>query len=142
MTIYKTSLKNIKNTPKFTLEGLLASSAIKNDTEKIFVTTSGLADAKYTLVNGKTYQTISIINLNKIKNWSEIQKSSRWVNVNFQAQSNNKDAKHFSYNFLTKNRGDVLNFSLKLINDNNKDTEFEDGERTFPTVYFSLEFIR
>ena len=126
---------------KFTLEGLLFSSAIKIDTEKIFVTTSPLADAKDALVNGKEYQTIVIINLNKIKNWSTIQKSLRWVNVNLQRQSDNKDAKHFSYNFLTENTGDVLNFTLKLINDNNKDIEFEDGEKKFPIVNFLLKFI-
>ena len=59
---------------KFTLEGLLFSSAIKNETEKIFVTTNGLIDAKYGLINGKLYQTIGIINLNEIKNWNEIKK--------------------------------------------------------------------
>ena len=42
-----------KNPAKFTLEGLLFSSAIKNDTEKIFVTTSGLIDGKYNHINRK-----------------------------------------------------------------------------------------
>ena len=42
-----------KNPVKFTLKGLLFSSAIKNDTEKIFVTTSGLIDGKYNLINRK-----------------------------------------------------------------------------------------
>ena len=40
-----------KASVKFTLEGLLFSSAIKNDTEKIFVTTSRLIDGKYGLIN-------------------------------------------------------------------------------------------
>ena len=57
--------------------------------EKIFVTVGGLMDAKYDLINEKQYQTIGIINLEKIKNWNEIKKSSRWVNVNFQAQGDN-----------------------------------------------------
>ena len=52
----------------------MLSSAIKNETEKIFVTTNGLIDAKYGLINGKLYQTIGIINLNEIKNWNEIKK--------------------------------------------------------------------
>ena len=38
---------------RFNLEGMLFSSSIKNDTGKKFVTTSGLLDAKYSLVNGK-----------------------------------------------------------------------------------------
>ena len=72
-----------KNPVKFTLEGLPFSSAFKYDTKKIFVTTSRLIDAKYDLINRKLYQTIVVINLNEIKNWNEIKKSLRWVNVNF-----------------------------------------------------------
>ena len=40
-----------------------------------------------------------------------------------------KDAKHFSYNFITKNTGDVLSFTLKLIDDKNKEIKFEDKEK-------------
>ena len=40
-------------------------SAIKNETEKIFVTVGGLIDAKYGLINRKA---IGVINLNEIKN--------------------------------------------------------------------------
>ena len=47
------------------------------------------------------------------------------VNVNFQVQTNTKDAKHFSYNFIAKNTGDVLNIMLKLTVDKNNDIEFE-----------------
>ena len=128
-----------RNPIKFTLEGLLFSSAIKNDTEKIFVTTSGSIEAKYGLINGKLYQTIGVINLNEIKNWNEIKKFSRGVNVNFQVQGDDRDAKHFSYNFITKNTGDVLNFMLKLIDDENKKIKFEDKEKKFPIVNFLLE---
>ena len=71
MARFKICLKNIKKPAKFTLKGLLFSSAVKNDTEKIFVTTGGLIDAKCGLINGKLYQTIGVINLNKIKNWNK-----------------------------------------------------------------------
>ena len=36
--------------------------------KKISLTTNGLIDAKYDLINRKLYQTIGAINLNKIKN--------------------------------------------------------------------------
>ena len=101
------------------MKGYFFQVLLKMKQKKIFVTTSGLIDAKYRLVNGKLYQTIGVINLNKIKNRNEIEKSSQWVNVNFQAQGNNRDAKHFSYGLITKNTGDVLNFTLKLIDDEN-----------------------
>ena len=57
-----------KSPVRFTLKGLLFSSAIKNKTEKIFITTNGLIDAKYGLINRKLYQTTGVINLNEIKN--------------------------------------------------------------------------
>lgn len=83
--------------------------------QKIFVTAGGLIDGKYSLINRKLYQTIVIINLNEINNWNEIKKSSLLsLVVNFQAQGNNRDTKHFSYNFIRKNTGDVLNFLPKL----------------------------
>ena len=47
------------------------------------------------------------------------------VKVNFQGQTNIKDAKHFSYNFIAKNTGDVLNIMLKLTANKNNDIEFE-----------------
>ena len=67
--------KHKKNPVKFSLEGLLFLSAIKNEMEKIFVTVGGLMDAKYSLINGNLYQTIGVINLNEIKNWNKIRKS-------------------------------------------------------------------
>ena len=56
-------------------------------------------------------------------------------------QGNNKDAKHFSYNFMTKNTGDVLSFTLKLIDDKNKEIKFEDKEKKIPIVNFLLELL-
>ena len=69
--------------------------------------------------------------MNEIKNWNEIKKSSQWVKVNFHTQGDNRDAKHFSYNFITRNTGDVLNFMLKLIDDENKEIKFEEKKINF-----------
>ena len=79
--------------------------------------------------------------LNKIKNWNKIKQSLRWVNVNFQAQGGHRDAKYFSYNFIIKKRGDIINFTPKLIDDENKEIKFEDKEKKFPIVNFLLEFL-
>ena len=62
---------------QFTIEGRLFSCAIKNETEKIFVATSWLTDAKHGLINRKRNQTIDVINLIEIKNWKEIKKILR-----------------------------------------------------------------
>ena len=102
------------------LEGILFASWIKNETEKIFLQTTGLSDAKYGLINDKHKQTIGVINLNQIENWNEIKKSSRWVNINFQSQKDNKNTSHFSYNLVTNNKEDLLNFRPKLVDTGNK----------------------
>ena len=62
-------------------------STIKSDTETIFITVGGLVNAQYSLINGKFYQTIAVVNLSKIENWDEIKRSSRCVNVEFQSLS-------------------------------------------------------
>ena len=41
--------------------------------------------------------------------------SSCWVNVSFQSFEENRRARHFSYNFLTKNKGNLINFTVNLI---------------------------
>ena len=83
---------------RFKLDSLIFSSSIKNNA-KIFLVTNGLSNAKYSLINGELFQTVGVINLSEIENWEKIKKS-RWVNANFQSQTNNRSAKHFSYNFL------------------------------------------
>ena len=79
--------------------------------------------------------------MNKIKNWNEIKKSSRWINIKLQAQGDNRNAKHVSYNFITNYTGDMLNFMLKLIDNENKEIQFEDKEKKFPIVNFLPEFL-
>ena len=64
-----------------------------------------------------------------------------WVNVNFQAKSDNSQAKHFANNFITKNVGDILDFTTRLIDNNNKEIEFETDEKKFPIVNILIEFL-
>ena len=59
------------------LKGYVYEVLFKMKQKKIFVTRNRLIDAKYSLINGKLYQTTGVINLNKIKNWNKIKKSSR-----------------------------------------------------------------
>ena len=40
---------------------------------------------------------------------------------------------HFANNFVTKNAGDILDFEIKLIDGNNKETEFAEGEKNSPS---------
>ena len=120
-----------KNKVRFRLEGILFASSIKNETEKIFLQTTRLSDAKFGIISDKYKQTIGFINLNKIKNWSEIKKTWRWVSVNFKEQTDNKNTSHSSYNFITNSNEDLLNFTLKLVDTDNNAIKFVDGEKKF-----------
>lgn len=51
--------------------------------------------------------------------------SSCWVNVSFQRHKENRQARHI----LTKNKRNLLNFTIKLIDSKNKEIEFIDGEK-------------
>ena len=81
---------------------------------------------------------IGVINLNEIQNWSETKKISRWVNVTFEEQTDNRNTSHPSFNFTTNNKEDLLNFTL---NTDNKLIEFANGEKKFPITDFIIEFL-
>ena len=53
------------NKVRFKLIGLLIASSVVNDTEKIFLQTTGLKSAKYALLNDEYEQIIGIANLKK-----------------------------------------------------------------------------
>ena len=78
------------NKVKFKLIGLLIASSVVNDTEKIFLQTTGLKSAKYALLNEEYKQIIGIANLNQIENWHTLKQSSKWVDIRFQEQIKKK----------------------------------------------------
>ena len=105
------------------LESLIFSSSIKNNTEKILLVTNGLSDAKYSLINDELFQTIGVINLRDIENLEKIKKfflgrggGGEGSKCKFLVETENRSAKHFSYNFSMRKTVDVLNLTLKLIN--------------------------
>ena len=59
---------------RFKLIGLLTASSVVNETEKIFLQTTGLKSAKYALVNNEYKQIIWIANLHQIENWNTLNK--------------------------------------------------------------------
>ena len=80
---------------------MLFSSAIKRETNTIFITTNGLNDAKNILVNGKLYQGIGAIYTSEIENWDKLKTESHWVVAILTDSSLPIAAKHFSSAFET-----------------------------------------
>ena len=77
--------------------GILFPSSVTNDTKQIFVNCRELSNTKLALINGKIYNILGIINLDKISNWEYIKGKSLWVNVLFTEQERMNDNKHLSF---------------------------------------------
>ena len=70
-------LKKYKNVlHRVTPLGLLFPATITNNTRQIFVTEKELNGVKKSTLNGKIYDLIAIIDLDKIPNWTEIKDQS------------------------------------------------------------------
>ena len=129
------------NKVRFKLIGLLIAGSVVNDTEKLFLQTTGLKSAKYALLNDEYKQIIGRANLKQIENWDALKQGSKRVNIIFQEQIENKNTLHPSFSFISKNKENVLGFSLKLVDSNNKIIKFADGEKKFLTLEFIIEFL-
>ena len=126
---------------RFIANSLLFSSAIKEDTNAIFITTNGLNDAKDILINGKVFQGIGVIYISEIENWDKIKNKSYWTNVILTDSAFPVAAKHFAFAFETSDLHNLLNFEYSLITDKEELLKFADGEDKIPALTFTLQVI-
>ena len=95
--------KIIHDYKDFTFEvrliNVLFSSSLENGTQNIFIVCHNLNSAKKALINNKIYSLLRIINLNEIKQWSEIQGKSLYVNAKIDDSHYMQNAKHFGFKF-------------------------------------------
>ena len=113
---------------RFIANSLLFSSAIKENTNAIFITTNGLNDAKYILINSKLFQGIGTIHISEIENWDKIKNKSHQTNVILTDAAISIAAKHFAFAFETRDLHNLLNFEYSLLNDKGELLKFVDGE--------------
>ena len=92
-------------------------------------------------MNDEYKQITGIVNLKQIENWDTLKQSSKWVDITFEEQIENKSTSHPSFSFILNNKEDVLVFSLKLVDSNNRVIKFSDGEKKFPILEFLIEFL-
>ena len=120
---------------------VLFSSAIKENINAIFITTNGLNDAKYILINGKLFQGIGTIHISEIENWDKIKNKSHWTNVILTDTAFPIVAKHFAFAFETRDLHNLLNFEYSLLNDKGELLQFVDGEDKIPALNFSIQIV-
>ena len=70
-----------------------------------------------------------IIHLKKINNWDGIKGHSIWINATFEEQKEKNNRRHLCFPFTTKALIDLLSFNIYLLDDNNKEITFVDGEK-------------
>ena len=136
-------MSNKNNKYKFILKSLIFSSNILNDTDVIFLISSGLSDAKKVFIDDKLESAIGVCYLSEVKDWDIIKGQSKRVQVvfvdseDFAGQSN-----HFSLAFETRNLSDILKFSITLVDGENKPIKFKDGEDKVPIITFDIQIIK
>ena len=100
--------------------GLLFPVTI-NDTQQIFVMAKELNGVKKkSILNGKAYNLLAIINLNKINNWTEIKGQLIWTSVAFKDHKEINNNNHLCFPFVTTSFSDLTSFSIFLQDGQNK----------------------
>ena len=95
--------------------GHLFPASVKNNKEQIFITCRELNDVKKSLINGKIYRLIGIIDLNEINNWKLGMKGqSIWINTSLEELKDINIGKHLCFPFTTTSLNDLLSFSINL----------------------------
>ena len=129
--------KNVRY--RLTPLGFLFPASIKNDTEQIFITCRELNDVKKSLINSKIYVLLGITDLKKKNNWEEIKEQSLWINATLEEQKEINNSRHLCFPFMTLTLNDLLNFSINLIDDHNKQITFEENEKKISILNFETD---
>ena len=114
---------------RFIIDSLLISPSVVQDKNVIFLICNRLMDARDSLINGKLYKSIGVININERKNWAKIKGESKWSNIVFNKSENPTIAKLFAFPFETINLSDLLIFQLSLLDDEAKPIKFAPNEK-------------
>ena len=118
-------------------------ASLTNDTKQIFITGKELHGVKKSILYGKIYDLIAIIELDKINNWKEIKEQSIWVSASFKDQKEINNNSHLCFPFVTRSLKDSTTFSIYWQDDKNKKIEFnfllEDIEKNLEEYKKALE---
>ena len=127
---------------RLTVNSVLLSSSIKNESEIIHLSSIGLTDAKYSLINNKLIKSLGQINLTEVENFKFFKEKKGWINcVLTDSQKIPYSTKHFSYSFITNNLLNILNFEVEFLNKKGERLEWTIGENKIPNITFTIDIL-
>ena len=115
------TLKKYKNVIcKITPLGILFPATVTNDTNQIFITAKKLIGVKKSILNYKAYNLLAVIDLSKIKNWTDVKGQSIWTSVALKDHREINNNSYLCFPFATRSFSDLKSFSIFLQDDQNK----------------------
>ena len=81
------------------------------------------------LLNGRIYNMLGMINLNRINIWEYIKGKSLLVYVSFNGTDLINNTEHINFLFKTYSLNDLLDFNIILIDDNDAAIVFNAAEK-------------
>ena len=127
---------------RFIPNSILFGSSVQEETKVIFLTVSGLNEARDILINGKVYKAIGCIFTNEIEAWDKIKKTtSNWVSCKLTNSRYPHAAKHLAFVFDTTSLSSLLSFTLNLIDQTGKEISFLNTEQKVPALYYSIQIV-
>ena len=111
------------------------SAKSENKTENIMIICHNLNGTKKTLISGKRYNILGIINLNEIKNWLTIKGESIYVSASLTDVHNPEKADHSA-------PAEILEFLCELIDDKGISIKFYSQETKIPVFDFVIDILK
>ena len=137
-----TYISNRRIKYRFIPNTFLFSSSVQQETEVIFLTVTGLNEARDIFINGKSYKAIGCIYTNEIEGWDQIKKStSNWVTCKLSNSKYPFGAKHLGFEFDTTRLKALIDFTLYLIDQNGNEITFSATEQKTPSLNFTIQII-
>ena len=96
-------------------------------------------ELKSLVLNGKVYDLLSIIDLDKINSRKKIKGQSIWINTTFKDQKETNNNSHLCFPFVTRSLNNLLSFSIYLQHDKNKEIEFYSSEKKISVLNFQID---
>ena len=124
------------------LINVLFSSSLENDAQNIFIVCHNLNSAKKALINNKIYSLLGIINLNEIKQWSEMKGKPLYVNAKIDDSHYMQNAKHFGFKFKSSFPTEFLEFTCEFLDDKADQIRFADGENKVPIIDLQIDILK